>query len=167
MRLHLPAGLVQPKSHIYTISLAVNERLAIQYITHMETGCLIMKWYITIFFLALLTKFSIIIQIIELIYWLKTEGRQFWGTIGHAFPPILAVIIRIEWLVGVLKWVGWLGPGCFKTVCPMFKPRGLFWKLHFWNQQTKLHYLHCQLRQYIDFHLDSLSSLVCQLKTLR
>ena len=83
---------------------------------------------------------------------------------GQAIPPILAVINRFELAHGclllLLKWEGRLGLWCPKTVCPSLKPSGSFWKLHFWNQQIKLHYLHYQLRQYIDFCLDSISSLV-------
>ena len=83
---------------------------------------------------------------------------------GQAIPPISAVINRFELARGSLlllpKWEGGLGPRCPKSVCPPFKPSGLFWKLHFWNQETKLQYLHYQLCQYIDFHLDSISSLV-------
>ena len=64
------------------------------------------------------------------------------------------------------KWEEGLGPQCPKTVCPPLKPNESFLKLHFWNQQTKLHYLHYQLRQYIDFCLDSISSLVWIIKML-
>ena len=64
------------------------------------------------------------------------------------------------------KQVEGLGPWCPKTVCPPFKPKGLFWKSHFWNQHIKLHYLHYQLHQYIGFYLDSISSLVSDVSSL-
>ena len=83
---------------------------------------------------------------------------------GQAIPPISAIINRFELARGSLlllpKWERGLRPWCLKMVCPLFKPSGLIWKLHFWNQETKLHYLHYQFCQYIDFHLDSISSPV-------
>ena len=49
-------------------------------------------------------------------------------------PPVSAVINRFELACGCLlllpKWEGRLGPRCPKTVCPPFKPSGLFWNLH-------------------------------------
>ena len=85
----------------------------------------------------------------------------------QAFPPISAVRkgfrepARTYSLL--LKREGGLGLQCPKTVCPPFKPSGSFWKLHFWSQQTKLHYLHYQLLQYIKLSQDSISSLMWML----
>ena len=97
--------------------------------------------------------------------YIRWRDSIYWLPLCEALPPISAVIkdsCELAWTYWLLlKWEDGLGQGCPKTVCPPFKPSGLFWKLHFWNQQTKLHCLHYLLRQYIDFHLDSIYSLVC------
>ena len=58
--------------------------------------------------------------------------------------------------------VGGLGLWCPKFVCPQFLPSGSICNLHFWNQQKKLHNIQCQLHQFTQFQLESISSLVCR-----
>ena len=59
-----------------------------------------------------------------MIHWVNLKGRQFYGTLGQALPPVSAVTKGPNPLSLLLKQVGRLGPWCTKTVCPSNSPSG-------------------------------------------